>query len=437
MSNTTVYRKKWSNWSGTVNTAPEKIVYPRTIEEVASIVMACSNESKYIRVVGSGHSFSAVAASDQVLMSLDEMQGIVNVNRSEYTATVWAGTKLKLLGELLYAKGLAQVNLGDIDLQTIGGAISTGTHGTGKRLGSISTQVVGITVVNGLGEIMECTEESHPQLFKALQISLGSLGIIVQVKLKLKASYLLGYESMRMQLDNCLPQMSQLAEENRHFEMYWFPYANTCQVKIMNEVNFSTPETPLRDYFNEHIMENSLFGALSMLCKSMPSLTKTVSRLSASSIPVTTKAAYSHKIYATKRMVRFNEMEYNVPAEALEDVIRDMRKAMDKQNFHVHFPVECRYVASDNIWLSPSYERDSAYIAIHMYRGMPYEQYFNAMEEIFLHYEGRPHWGKMHSLKGTQLQKLYPRWNDFIAIQSEMDPQRILLSPYMQQLLHT
>jgi len=437
MSNTTVYRKKWSNWSGTVNAAPEEIVYPSTIEDVASIVLACSNEGKYIRVVGSGHSFSAVAASDQVLMSLDNMQGIVSVNRGEHTATVWAGTKLKLLGELLYAKGLAQVNLGDIDVQSIAGAISTGTHGTGKRLGSISTQVVALTLVNGLGEIIECTEESHPQLFKALQISLGSLGIIVQVKLKLKPSYLLGYESMRMQLDKCLPQMSQLAEENRHFEMYWFPYANTCQVKIMNEVNFSTPETPIRDYFNEHIMENSLFGALSALCKVMPSLTKTVSRVSASSIPVTTKAAYSHKIYATNRMVRFNEMEYNVPAEAMEDVIRDMRKAMDKQNFHVHFPVECRYVASDNIWLSPSYERDSAYIAIHMYRGMPYEQYFNAMEEIFLHYDGRPHWGKMHSLNGTQLKKLYPRWDDFIDIQSKMDPQRILLSPYMQQLLHS
>ncbi|URN92688.1 MAG: FAD-binding protein [Candidatus Pristimantibacillus lignocellulolyticus] len=436
MSNTAVHLRKWRNWSGTVIAAPEELAYPRTIEEVASIVVKCSKEGKYIRVVGSGHSFSAVAASDQVLMSLDEMQGIVNVNRSENTATVWAGTKLKLLGELLHAKGLAQVNLGDIDVQSIAGAISTGTHGTGKRLGSISTQVIGLTVVNGLGEIIECTEESHPQLFKALQISLGSLGIIVQVKLKLKATYLLGYESMRMQLDKCLPQMSQLAEENRHFEMYWFPYANTCQVKIMNEVNFSTPETPIRDYFNEHIMENSLFGAMSMICKAMPSLTKTISRLSASNIPVTTKAAYSHKIYATKRKVRFNEMEYNVPAETMEDVIRDMRKAMDKHNFRVHFPVECRYVARDNIWLSPSYERDSAYIAIHMYRGMPYEQYFNTMEEIFLHYDGRPHWGKMHSLKGAQLQKLYKRWDDFIAIQSEMDPKRVLLSPYMQQLLH-
>jgi len=426
--------KGWSNWSGSAVAQPQLIAYPESIDEVVELVRSCAASKRYLRVVGSGHSFTPVAASDQVLVSLDKLQGIVSVNAEMDSAVVWAGTKLKRLGELLHAEGLAQENLGDIDVQSIAGAISTGTHGTGKGLGTIATQVIGITVVNGLGEVLECTPESHPELFKALQISLGTLGVIVQVKLRLRKSYVLAYESKRMPLAQCLTELPELSERNRHFEFYWFPYAETCQVKLMNEAESPTPATPVRDFINDRLLENTLFGAMSAFCRAVPAACASVSRISASSVPVTSKANFSHRLFATQRIVRFNEMEYNLPAEAMADAIREMREAMEREKFHVHFPVECRYVAADDIWLSPAYGRDSAYIAVHMYRGMPYKRYFEVMEQIFLRYGGRPHWGKLHTLKGEGLKERYPMWQNFADVRSAMDPQEMFLSPYMREL---
>lgn len=431
----TLNRKSWSNWSGSVTAVPELVVYPRTIEEIVELVRKCGTEGRYIRVVGSGHSFTPVAASDQVLVSMDQMQGIIRIDAEKQTAVVWAGTKLKLLGELLHAEGLAQENLGDIDVQSIAGAISTGTHGTGKRLGSIATQVIGLTIVNGSGEVMECDLESHSEWFKALQVSLGTLGIIVKVKLRLRKAYVLSYESKRMPLTDCLARLPELVEENRHFEFFWFPYAETCQVKLMNEGETPTPSNKVRDFINDRLIENTLFGVMSELCRVYPSASSTISRISASSVPVTTKANYSHRLFATERTVRFNEMEYNLPAEAMPFVIHEMREAMERERFHVHFPIECRYAAGDDIWLSPAYGRDSAYIAVHMYRGMPHQRYFEVMEQIFLRYEGRPHWGKMHTLKAADLVERYPMWQRFTEIRAEMDPKDLFLSPYLRELL--
>jgi FAD-linked oxidoreductase len=429
-------RKSWTNWSGSVTAAPELIWYPKTIDEVVEIVRnECLKRRKYLRVVGSAHSFTAVAASDQVLMSLDGMQGLVSVDAAQQTAVVWAGTKLKRLGELLHDEGLAQENLGDIDVQSIAGAISTGTHGSGVRLGSMATQVIGITVVNGLGEVMECTLQSHPELFRALQVSLGTLGIIVQVKLRLRKAYVLSYESKRMALTDCLTKLPQFIEENRHFEFFWFPYAETCQVKLMNEADDPIPTNKVLEYVNEKLIENTLFGLLSRFCKIIPTASASISRLSASSVPVMTKANFSHRIFATERTVRFNEMEYSLPKEAMTSVIREMREAMERERFHVHFPIECRYVAADDIWLSPAYGRDSAYIAVHMYKGMPYKRYFEVMEQIFLRYEGRPHWGKMHTLKAANLVKRYPLWQEFAEIRKQMDPNDLFMSPYLRELL--
>ncbi|WP_054025682.1 D-arabinono-1,4-lactone oxidase [Bacillus sp. FJAT-28004] len=429
-------RKSWTNWSGSVIADPELIRYPKTIDEVVEIVRnECLKRGKYLRVVGSAHSFTAVAASDQVLMSLDGMQGLVSVDAAQQTAVVWAGTKLKRLGELLHEEGLAQENLGDIDVQSIAGAISTGTHGSGVRLGSMATQVIGITVVNGLGEVMECTLQSHPELFRALQVSLGTLGIIVQVKLRLRKAYVLSYESKRMALTDCLTSLPHFIKENRHFEFFWFPYAETCQVKLMNEADDPIPTNKVLEYVNEKLIENTLFGLLSGFCKIIPTASATISRLSASSVPVMTKANFSHRIFATERTVRFNEMEYSLPKEAMTSVIREMREAMERERFHVHFPIECRYVAADDIWLSPAYGRDSAYIAVHMYKGMPYKRYFEVMEQIFLRYEGRPHWGKMHTLKAANLVKRYPQWQEFAEIRKQMDPNDLFMSPYLRELL--
>ncbi|MUT66487.1 D-arabinono-1,4-lactone oxidase [Paenibacillus sp. NEAU-GSW1] len=426
--------KTWTNWSGSVQATPAKAVFPRSIEEVVSIVRECLREGRKLRVVGSGHSFTAIAASNDMLVSLDELQGIVSVDPEGQTAAVWAGTKLKLLGELLFEQGLGQQNMGDIDVQSIAGAVSTGTHGTGRELGNLATQVVGLTVVTGTGEVVECTPESHPEWFKAMQISLGVLGVIVQVKLKLRKAYKLEYRSSRMPLASCLQQLPRLATDNRHFEFYWFPYADPCQIKLMNITEKPASERKMWDHISDVWIENTLFGLLSEISRKVPGTSKWVSRLSASQVPVGSKVNYSHRLFATQRLVRFNEMEYNLPAEAMKPVIEEMRAEQKRGRYRVHFPIECRYAKGDDIWLSPAHGRDSAYIAVHMYKGMPHEDYFAAMERIFLRHGGRPHWGKMHSLQAEQLKALYPKWESFAEVREKLDPERIFLTDYMQKL---
>ncbi|RUS45207.1 D-arabinono-1,4-lactone oxidase [Cohnella sp. AR92] len=424
----------WSNWSGSVVASPKQVVSPSSIEEIAELVRKCKNEGRKLRVVGSGHSFTPVAATNDLLVSLDNLQGIVSVDSEARTATVWAGTKLKLLGELLHAEDLAQENLGDIDVQSIAGAISTGTHGTGIHLGTIATQLLGMTIVDGNGDIRQLDAESSPDIFGALQVSLGVLGIVAQVTLRLRSSYKLEYRSSRIPLSECLDRLDEFRTGHRHFEFYWFPYAETCQIKFMDETEDRITSRPIRDYLSEMVLENGVFGAMSGLCRRFPRLTKPVSRISASSVPVFRKVDYSHRIFATKRLVRFNEMEYNLPADAMASVIREMREVMERERFAVHFPIECRYVRGDDIWLSPASGRDSAYIAVHMYKGMPYRSYFAAMEEIFLRHGGRPHWGKLHTLKESQLRDRYPRWQQFLDLRSEFDPEGLFLNEHLRDL---
>ncbi|GGG72900.1 D-arabinono-1,4-lactone oxidase [Paenibacillus radicis (ex Gao et al. 2016)] len=426
--------KLWTNWSGIVQATPREVLLPGTIDEVVETVQLCRREGRTLRVVGSGHSFTPIAASDDILLSLDRMQGLVSVDLDAAVATVWGGTKLRLLGELLFEQGLAQENLGDIDVQSIAGAISTGTHGTGRAYGNLSTQIIGLTIVTGRGDVVECTPESHPEWFKAMQISLGVLGVIVQVKLKLQSAYKLEYVSSRMPLKSCLAQLSELAESNRHFEFYWFPYAEPCQIKRMNLTDQEVTNRKAWEHFSDVWIENKLFGLLSEFSRKLPSSSAAISRLSASQVPVGRKVNYSHRLFATQRLVRFNEMEYNLPAEAIGEVIEEMREELARGRYRVHFPVECRYAKGDDIWLSPAYGRDSAYIAVHMYKGMPHEAYFAAMERIFLRYGGRPHWGKMHTLQAVQFKELYPKWEAFGAVRETLDPDRILLNDRMQHL---
>ncbi|QJC51081.1 FAD-binding protein [Paenibacillus albicereus] len=425
---------RWTNWAGNVVAEPAEVVYPASVEETAEAVRRCRREGRKLRVVGSGHSFTPIAASDGMMLSLDRMQGLIELDEEAGTALVWGGTKLRRLGRLLHERGWAQENLGDIDVQSIAGAIATGTHGTGRGFGNISTQAVELTVVTGAGDIVTCSESSHSDWFKALQVSAGMLGVIVQVRLRLQRAFRMEYSSSTLPLGDCLGRLDELADGNRHFEFFWFPYAEPCQIKRMNPTERPSVERPVRDYISDVLVENKLFGLLSEGCRLFPSLAPRISRLSASSVPVGTKVSDSYRLFATERSVKFVEMEYNVPAEAMAPVIREMRAEMERQRYRVHFPVECRYAKGDDIPLSPAYGRDSAYIAVHMYKGMPHEAYFAAMERIFLAHGGRPHWGKLHSLGAAQLRGLYPRWDSFAAARRELDPDGVFLSGPMARL---
>ncbi len=387
----------WENWSGSVRAQPAVIRYPSTLNEIAAIVREASARGVCMRAVGAGHSFTPLVATDGILVSLDRFAGLESVDFTTRRATVRGGTRIKALGEELARHGLAQANLGDIDVQSIAGAISTGTHGTGATLGSIATQVVELTLVTGTGEIVTCSEAHNRDLFKAAQVSLGALGIVALVTLQLEPAYRLDYRVERL--------------ENRNFEFYWFPYSEWALVKRSNRTNAPARPRNLLRGFNDLVMENGAFWLLSELCRIRPQLSPRMARLAGNLISGGQDVNASHRVFATTRLVRFQEMEYSIPAGAMAEAVRMIDARIRQQDILVHFPIECRYVRADDIDLSPAYARDSAYIAVHMYRGMPYRDYFAQIEPILRSFGGRPHWGKLHTLSAPELRPLYPRWD--------------------------
>jgi FAD-linked oxidoreductase len=425
----------WQNWSGSVACEPSSIVYPTTLDEIVRVVKEARAARKHIRAVGSGHSFTPLVSTNETLISLDNYAGVEAVDADKNLVTVRGGTQIKQLGALLFEHGLAQENLGDIDVQSIAGAISTGTHGSGIKFGSISTQVAALKLVTGTGEVIECSETQNREIFKAAQVSLGALGVIVSVTLRCVPAYKLHYVWRKGSLSDCLANVEKYRTENRNFEFYWIPYTDAVLLKFMNQTDAPVKEKNLFRRFNEIVLENGVLWVLCEICRLFPAHTPNVARLIANLISNGEDVNYSHRIFATPRLVRFQEMEYNLPVEHFATVLREIDACIRRERIQVHFPLECRFVHSDDIALSPAHGRESAYIAVHMYKGMAYRAYFDAVESIFKKYEGRPHWGKLHTRCAEELSHLYPQWQAFQAVRDSLDPDRVFVNDYLRDLL--
>lgn len=425
---------RWQNWSGTVEFAPHDVIRPESIPDLARAVAQRANAGQTMRVVGSGHSFTPLVQTNDTLVRMDGLTGITSFDRSRGLVTALGGTPLKQLGDALLERGVAQENLGDIDVQSITGAISTGTHGTGVRFGSLSTQVVGMTLVMASGEILELSAEDNHDIFKAAQVSLGALGVIASVTLRVVPAKKLRYQTRRERLDSLIAHLDEYKAQNSHFEFFWFPYTKWAQAKFTNESDASVTTATAWTEFNRVVLENGVFGALCEVSRVVPGTSALVNNISAMGIASTTAVDYSHRLYPTPRDVRFQEMEYNIPAEHFAQALAEIEAVINRKRFAVSFPIECRFVRADDIWLSPAYQRDAAYIAVHMYKGMAYQPYFRAIEDVFQRYAGRPHWGKLHSLDATTLQTRYPRWNDFQRVRTTLDPRGVFLNDYLRRL---
>jgi len=427
-------RARFRNWSGRVTCEPARIARPDRMEHLQGVVRAGAAAGKTIRVVGSGHSFTDLVKTDEVLISLDELQGIVEVDRAACEATVWGGTKLVRLNRMLDEHGLAMENLGDINVQSIAGAVGTGTHGTGIGFGNVSTQVCGITLVTAAGDVVECSETENYDLFKSAQVSLGALGVVAQLRLKLVPAYHLDYRRERSTFDETLAKTAGWRDAHRQFEFYCFPYADGVQLKFLDQTDAPVDVKPARKWLTDVFLENSIFGALSRTCRMFPSLCAPIARLCASSITASREVNVGHKALSTVRNVRFNEMEFSVPADEGPDTIREIKAWIEKERLAVHFPMEFRYVKGDDIYLSPHHGRDSAAISVHQFVGMDYARYFDGAEAIFRNHGGRPHWGKLHSHRAGELESLYPKWDAFQRIREEVDPDGVFMSPYLRSL---
>lgn len=425
----------WRNWSGVVDFTPTQFHRPSTLQDLQAIVRDTTAAGRGLRVSGSGHSFVPLVQTTDTLLSLSQLSGIESLDPTTGRATIFAGTQLKPLGAMLEARGFSMANLGDINVQALAGAVATGTHGTGLSLGAISSQVTGLTLVMPDGGVVGCSAAIEPELFAAARVALGSLGVMAKIEVQLAPAFKLKLTKQYMELDECLAAAPALAANHRHFEFYWVPHTRGTLVKTMDPVDEPESKRWLTTML-ELVLENGALGLLSRIARAQPKWTPNIARLIAASIKgdTNTMVASSHAAFSSVRLVRFNEMEYELPAERGPEALRELAAFVESKKIQVHFPVEFRYVRGDDIWLSPFYGRDSVAISVHQYVGMDYEPYFRGAEAIFRNHGGRPHWGKMHSLIAQDLQAIYPKWDDFLRLRERIDPRGVFLNPYLRKL---
>jgi FAD-linked oxidoreductase len=424
----------WKNWAENVVCNPVAIYAPKSELELKQIILNAKAAGKRVRVMGSGHSFTALGDTNEFMITLQNLKGVINIDKINKQATVWAGTSINEAGKLFFEQGLGQINLGDIDVQSLAGATSTGTHGTGKELGGISTQIVAFALMTANGEVLECSPTQNAHIYEAGRVALGSFGVLIRLTLQLTDAYKLQYVTDKTTIDKALATLDKDLVANRNVEYYWFPYTDTLQSKLSNISTAPVQDSPIKKYINQQIIENNALALLCGIGKNVPSSYQRVNKFMAWAIGQETRINYSHLIYASVRKVKFKEMEYNIPAEHFPEVLKRVKEKMDKEQYKVFFPVECRWTKADDIWLSPSYGRDSAYLAFHVYKGTEHDPYFKDMEAICMEYDGRPHWGKMHTRTAASLAKTYPRWNDFLALRAELDPEGLFLNDYLNRL---
>ncbi|MFI8946854.1 D-arabinono-1,4-lactone oxidase [Streptomyces sp. NPDC053750] len=426
----------WRNWGGNVSARPAREVAPASVEELAEAVRRAAEDGLPVKAVGTGHSFTSIAATDGVLIRPQLLTGIRNIDRDAMTVTVEAGTPLKRLNLALAREGLSLTNMGDIMEQTVSGATATGTHGTGRESASIAAQIRGLELVTADGSVLTCSEKENPEVFAAARIGLGALGVVTAITFAVEPVFLLTAREEPMPFERVLTDFDELWAENEHFEFYWFPHTGSTNTKRNNRS--AGPEQPvgrLQGWFEDEFLSNGVFQAVNWVGRAVPATIPAIARVSSKALSARTYTDTAYKVFTSPRRVRFVEMEYAVPREAVVETLRELKAMIDRSRLRISFPVEVRTAPADDIALSTASGRDSAYIAVHMFRGTPYHAYFTAAERIFTAHEGRPHWGKVHTRDAEYLSRVYPRFGEFTALRDRLDPDRLFRNDYLRRVL--
>ena len=421
----------WRNWAGNQRATAAAVARPVSTDEVAAVVREARRVGRTVKPVGNGHSFSDVAVTSGVRVELGAMTGVSIVDRQARLVRVQGGTTLSELNAALAAHGLAMPNLGDIEAQTITGALATGTHGTGARYGCLSTFVSDLELVAGTGEVLCCSATENPDAFQAALVGVGAVGIVTAVTLRCTDAFVLHADERPTPLADVLAGLDDYVAGNDHFEFYWMPYTERTLTKANNRVEADTaPRSRLSAWFNDDLLENTVLGGVCRICRAVPRLTPALLRLTARFFSPRVYTSRSDVVFTSPRRVRFVEMEYGLPREAFGEAFTGLRRVIDSLPYPVALPVEVRFSAADDIWLSHGYGRDNVYIAIHQFVGMPYEEYFRGFEAVCTPLGGRPHWGKVHYRDAASLRAVYPRFDDFLAVRDKLDPDGLFANDY-------
>ncbi|MFE0732272.1 D-arabinono-1,4-lactone oxidase [Streptomyces antibioticus] len=426
----------WRNWGGNVTARPAREVTPASVDELAEAVRRAAEDGMKVKAVGTGHSFTSIAATDGVLVRPQLLTGIRDIDRDAMTVTVEAGTPLKRLNLALAREGLSLTNMGDIMEQTVSGATSTGTHGTGRESASIAAQIKGLELVTADGSVLTCSEKENPEVFAAARIGLGALGIVTAITFAVEPLFLLTAREEPMPFDRVLADFDELWAENEHFEFYWFPHTGSTNTKRNNRS--AGPRRPVgraAGWIEDEFLSNGVFQVAQWVGRAAPAAVPTIARVSSRALSARTYTDIPFKVFTSPRRVRFVEMEYAVPRAAVTETLRELRTTIERSGLRISFPVEVRTAPADDITLSTASGRDSAYIAVHMVKGTPFQAYFTAAERIFTAHEGRPHWGKVHTRDAEYFAGVYPRFGEFSALRDRLDPDRRFQNDYLRRVL--
>lgn len=428
------------NWARNQSCIPAEVHRPSSTADVADIVRRAHGSGRRVKAIGAGHSFTSTAMTNGVLLALDRMRGIVAVDRDRGRVTVQAGITLRNLGDELAAVGLAMPNLGDINVQSIAGAISTATHGTGLEWGNLATTIVGMELVDGRGRVVRCDETTEPELLRVARVGIGALGVVTEVTIQCVPAFNLHaretVEVLDDLLDDVVDGMPEFATSADHAEFFWMPGARRAQVK-RNRRTDEPARPPSRFAYvrDKYVAENAAFGLVCRVGRRFPSFAPRVDKLVAGLSSERELVDRSDKVFASPRLVRFVEMEYGIPVEAIPAAVRRVRELTTTLSYPTLFPIEVRVSAADDIPLSTGFGRTNGWIAVHQYRGAPYEDYFQGVEAIMNDYDGRPHWGKIHYQSAATLRSRYPEWERFVETRGRLDPDGTFRNEYLDRVL--
>jgi L-gulono-1,4-lactone dehydrogenase len=417
----------WTNWAREQRCAPERVERPRSEEELIRVVA----DAHRIKVAGSGHSFTDIACTDGVMVDVSGMNRVLSVAGDD--VTVEAGITVHDLGEQLAERGLAMENQGDVDPQTIAGAVATATHGTGGRFRNLSSQVVGVRLVTGGGEVLDIRDGDE---LLAARVSLGALGAISAVTLRCVPAFTIERIDEPRPLDEVLPQLDELVDAHDHWEAFTLPYTRMALTLSSQRTNHEPHPRPRASAFlRDVVLENAALDAACRIGRRFPSTIPAVNRRFAALMSGTEHLDASNRVYANTRLVRFTEMEYGIPREHAAEALERVLALIERRRLRVGFPIELRMAAGDDALLSTAHGRGTAYIAVHQYHGMEFETYFRAVEAIMEDYDGRPHWGKRHYRSAADLAPLYPAWERFQDVRRRLDPEGRFENDYTRRVL--
>ena len=414
----------WSNWSGSVDSKPAQIARPKTYAELAGLVQAASK----VRVVGAGHSFMPLCETTGTLLSLSDLEGEITIDPATSRASAPAGCSLAKLTDILWKQGWSLINQGDVNPQALAGAIGTGTHGTGAKLGTLSTAARSFELMTHDGSLVRCGPDENPDLFEAQRLSLGLFGVATRIEIDVLPAYHLEERLEVYRLDEIAERWDQLAAESRHVEFFVFPYADLAMLKILH------PKPSEGDMKETKDMDDAAFRQVCEICRMFPFMTSFLQKRLLPKELMRRRVGPAYRIFPSERTVKFEEMEYELPRANGWPALREVIAWIRKNRLPVAFPFEFRLVAADDIWMSPFKGREGASISMHQYHRMKWRDIFVEAEKIFRAHDGRPHWAKRHTLTTADVHQLYPDAAKFCAVRERMDPQAKFANSHLSQL---